>query len=47
MMVELELEVKSELDTGKARQVVLPVQGVTSQLPSPEQEAVLLLMHPT
>lgn len=50
-MVELELEVEVEvklaLDTGKARQVELPVQGVISQLPSPEQEAVLLLMHPT
>jgi hypothetical protein len=41
---EVEVEVES---TGKARQVVPPVQGVISQLPSPEQEAVLLLMHAT
>jgi hypothetical protein len=45
--LELEVEVELSLDTGKARQVALPVQGVISQLPSPEQVAVLLLMHPT
>jgi hypothetical protein len=45
--IELEVEVELSLDTGKARQVALPVQGVISQLPSPEQVAVLLLMHPT
>jgi hypothetical protein len=45
--LEVEVEVELSLDTGKARQVALPVQGVISQLPSPEQVAVLLLMHPT
>lgn len=45
--LEVEVEVELSLDTGKARQVALPVQGVISQLPSPEHEAVLLLMHPT
>jgi hypothetical protein len=44
--VEFEVEVEVE-STGKARQVVPLVQGVISQLPSPEQEAVLLLMHAT